>query len=136
MRIYDLIHKCTFNEVQEKLKLHYLNEDITPYRKLYTDLLNRCEPANKQDDTFIYITASYPESDTCTENFDDNDSSLSFDVSAYVKNDDTVYSIASMKYAKFLECFIDECTLERYSPANILAHCLWEITSYGFEDNE
>lgn len=136
MRIYDLIHKCSFDEVGEKLKLHYPNADITPYRELYADFLSRCEPANEQNDTFIYITASHPESDTSAETSDDDNTSLSFDVSAYIKNDVTVYSIASMSYAEFLDCFIDESTLERFSPSDILAHCLWEITFYGFEDNE
>jgi len=67
--------------------------------------------------------------------FDENDSTIDFDVSAYELSSKTIYSIASSPYADFLNYTIDEETLRRYSFPTILAHCFYEITSYGFEDN-
>jgi len=69
------------------------------------------------------------------EIFDENDSTIDFDVSAYELSSKTIYSIASSPYADFLNYTIDEETLRRYSFPTILAHCFYEITSYGFEDN-
>lgn len=60
---------------------------------------------------------------------------LGGDVSAYELSSKTIYSIASSPYADFLNYTIDEETLRRYSFPTILAHCFYEITSYGFEDN-
>lgn len=65
--------------------------------------------------------------------FDENDSSLYFDVSAIKDNEDILYSISAADKLKFLEYSICDETLARFSGAAILAHCLWEITSYSFE---
>lgn len=66
-----------------------------------------------------------------TEN--DSDLDLYFDVSAYSYDNDTVFSISTVDKYEFLDYNISEDTLNNFSYASIMAHCLWEITSYSYE---
>ena len=123
MRIYEILKKTSPEDVISKIKLHYGNK--------YIDLYNGQKLC-------IFITAYIQnENDDIRklEIFDENDSTIDFDVSAYELSSKTIYSIASSPYADFLNYTIDEETLRRYSFPTILAHCFYEITSYGFEDN-
>lgn len=90
-----------------------------------------------KENVYIYIIAymENDEEDIPVKIFDENDTSLYYDVSAYEMADKTVYSIASSSYADFVKYHIDNYTLILYSYPTILAHCLWEITYYDFEDN-
>ena len=50
------------------------------------------------------------------------------------KNEEGLYSIASSSFEEYLQCSIKKSTLEKFLYESILAHTLWELTSYGFED--
>ena len=136
MRIYEILKKTSPEDVISKIKLHYGDKYIDRYKNLFYDLLNMNPTCNGQK-LCILITYILNENDDIRklEIFDENDSTIDFDVSAYELSSKTIYSIASSPYADFLNYTIDEETLRRYSFPTILAHCFYEITSYGFEDN-
>ncbi len=137
VRIADLVQRVSFSAVCEKLRLHYGEKELPQYEELYFMLGPKAVSCAHNSNFTIYINAFRVGNvdDELLDDFDENDPSLDFDVSAYVENDETVYSIAGHSYDEFLGCRVDRNTLKKFSPENILAHCLYEVTFYGFEDN-
>lgn len=141
MTINELIKLCDFSSVKERLCFYYGEKDLDKYEKLYNDLKIMAPSANNKEKMCIFITAFYEieggDEDAVVENYDENDRELYFDVSAYDEEDNEgiIYSIAATRYADFLLYTVDKKTLNKMSPESILAHSLYEITAYGFEDN-
>lgn len=75
------------------------------------------------NDQFIYV-----------DNFDENDDNLIFDVAAYSAADTEIYSIESVDKIDFLSYMISSDTQRKYSQASILAHCLWDIMSFLYNE--
>lgn len=75
------------------------------------------------NDQFIYV-----------DNFDENDDNLIFDVAAYSAADTEIYSIESVDKIDFLSYMISSDTQRKYSKASILAHCLWDIMSFLYNE--
>ncbi len=137
MTIRDLLKITSFDEVKEKIFLHYGDNNLSKYGQLYNELKNISPVNDLKENVYIYITAyiENEEEDIPVKEFNEDDISLYYDVSAYESYDKTVYSIASSSYSNLVEYNIDNSTLKLYSYPTILAHCLWEVTFYGFEDN-
>lgn len=135
IRISDLMQKCTFSDVEQKIRLHYGARELDKYRRLYESLgAVAPEIPEKTMLVQIYAFVEDEEEDVRAEEFDEDDNELMFDVSAYVPDEETVYSIASATYGEFLGLGVAPYVLRDYSPASILAHCLYELSAYGFED--
>lgn len=142
MTILDLIKKCPFSDVEKKLKYHYDDYDevkAEKFRKLYMDLSNKTIKNIIDGEWYLCITARRIQDDEngidpAVPEFDENDKELYFDVSAYQKGNDRLYSIVSSLHEDFLQFIIDEDTLKKYTPATLLAHALWELTWFGYED--
>ena len=134
-RLSDLVQKCTFADVEQKIRIHYGARELDKYRKLF-DSLSTAEPKIPEKTMLVQINAYIEdeEEDVRAEEFDEDDNELMFDVSAYVPDEETVYSIASATYAEFLGLGVAPSVLRNFSPASILAHCLYELSCYGFED--
>ncbi len=135
MKVKELLKTTEFNDVAEHIKLHYGDEHISEFNKLYSRLKNSNECIECEKMSVIINAYSFDSDDEpkWTDVFDENDSSLHFDVSAIKENEDILYSISAVDKLKFLEYSICDETLALFSGAAILAHCLWEITSYSFE---
>lgn len=139
MTILDLIKKCPYPDVEKKLKFHYDDYDevkAEKFCKLYLDLSNMTIKNIIDGEWYLHIAAFRVEEDAdyVVNVFDENDKELYFDVSVYQKGDDLLYSIASSPHEEFLQYIIAEDTLKKYTPESILAHALWELTWYGYED--
>lgn len=134
-RIAGLLQECSFADVEQKIRLHYGARELDKYRKLF-DSLSAAEPEIPEKTMLVQINAYIEdeEEDVRAEKFDEDDNELMFDVSAYVPDEETVYSIASATYAEFLGLGVAPSVLRNFSPASILAHCLYELSCYGFED--
>ncbi|MBR6618361.1 MAG: hypothetical protein IKL00_10895 [Oscillospiraceae bacterium] len=134
-RLSDLVQKCTFADVEQKIRIHYGARELDKYRRLY-EALGAATPEISEKTMFVQINAFMEdeEEDVRAEEFDEDDSELMFDVSAYNPDEETVYSIASATYGEFLGLGVAPYVLRDYSPASILAHCLYELSAYGFED--
>ncbi len=137
MRIIDLIKICTYESIETKIILHYGTKDLACYKKLYNKLKLMKINTVPKEDLYIYITAFKETNDEDIKVlvFNEDDTSLYFDVSAFDMTNNDVYSISASCYSNFLHYNIDEKTLHNFKPESILAHCLWEITYYEFEDN-
>ena len=136
MTIRDLIMKTQCDTIMSMISLHYGTEHISKFEALYNKLKNNADSPCESIMT-VNINA-YREADNSddmipAESFDENDNSLYFDVSALADDDDMVYSIAVADKSEFLDYRVSEKTLGRFSPEAIIAHCLWEITSYSFD---
>lgn len=145
MTIKELLNTCPYEKIQEKIAIHYGMDELDKYELLYINLKNTEFIFSSKNNLFIYINAyRQTEDDFYIVNnkelqvysFNEDDTSLNFDVSGYEEFTDTVYSISSSSFNDFLQYKIDEKTLKSFSPETILAHCFYEITSYGFEKIE
>ncbi|MBQ8613170.1 MAG: hypothetical protein IJ416_03000 [Ruminiclostridium sp.] len=135
MLISDIIRNCTFELVNQKILLHYGEKEIEDYRKLFLLLKEKSALPQTKGDLTIFIETSIETDDDSiyVSDFDENDPTLHFDVCGHREGEDIVYSITSSGYDEFLTYAVDEETLAKFSSENILAHCLYEITTYGFE---
>lgn len=135
MRMFDLIKVCSFDQIANKLVLHYNPTNIDKFKKLYNKL-EKME-LNGESNFYVYISAikASDTDDVYITNFDEDDTTLYYDVSGYyASSNSTIYSIASSSFSDFISFQIDEDTLSKYSYESILAHCFYEITYYGFDD--
>ncbi|MFJ6209216.1 DUF6557 family protein [Lysinibacillus sp. NPDC092081] len=138
----DLVLLTPFDKVWEKIVLHYPNRIEENFRVLY-EKLHIIDLKDNYSNLFIYINAF--ENDENDENdepvfqssFDENNKSLYFDVSG--RDDDHIgYSLVGNSFNEWLNFYIDSDTLDSMSVESILAHCLWEMTYFGYDnfDNE
>jgi len=137
MKVMDILKECKYDSIEKKIKLHYGEKELKEYKNLYEELINKISNTTSDSIMYIYITVYSKSNDNSTpiESFSEDDETLDFDVSAYESDDDTVYSIAASSYSDFLQYNIDPKTLIKFSYESIMAHCFYEITAYGFEDN-
>ena len=136
-RIADLLQRCEFEDVERKLRLHYGARELDKYRTLYESLCGTT-PIPSEEDLFLYISVFMEdeEEDVRVDEFDEDDNELMFDVSAFSPVEETVYSIASASWGEFVQLGISPVTLQRFSAESILAHCLYELSCYGFENRK
>lgn len=139
MTILDLIKKCSCQDVENKIKnyYNYKNSEMKKMRRLYLNLSNMLIKNVIDEEWYLCIAACRVEedgTDYVVDVFDEDDTDLCYDVSAYHNGEKMLYSIASSSHEKFLQYIIDEDTLKKYTPETILAHALWELTCYGYED--
>ncbi len=135
MKIKDILHNTDFESVARHMELHYGSRYIEDYRHLYDKLKNF--GSNSVSEDFSIIIQAFRENDNgdseYTETFDENDTSLYFDVSGITSNDDCLYSIIGIDKSEFPEYNISPKTLKLFSYSAILAHCLHEITFLSFD---
>ncbi|MGN0614972.1 DUF6557 family protein [Ruminococcus flavefaciens] len=136
MKIRELLKITDFNDIANQLKKHYDDIDIEKIHSLYLKLKNnsdfvQCE--NYSITINAYSVKNDNEDPILLTDFDENDNSLFFDVSAIKESENNVYSISTVNKIEFLNYEISQSTLMRFSNAAILAHCLWEITCYSYD---
>ena len=136
MTIADLLKKCSYEKIKEKFVLHYGDEKLREFKSLYnwmTILKPSVSPERR-----LYISINAYDMEGCElEHFNENNPDVDFDVYAYEKkNKKEVYSISATSYADFAGCTVDDETLARYCPENILAHCFLEIISSPPENDD
>ncbi len=137
MRILDLIRLCEYDTVEAKIKHHYGNDNLNEYKSLYR-LLKDIQIDNYVCEDFFICIHAYKEIEEDyykLDDFDEDDISLCFDVSGYTLSENDYYSISSSSYSEFVKYKVDDYTMNLFSFPSILAHCLREITFYGFHDN-
>ncbi len=128
----ELVNNASCSEIVRLISTHYDCENVSAYEKLFS-VLKRTPAKKNLKNTVVYINV-FSDSETLVDCFNENDASLFYDVYAY-QNDsnDITYSIADATVGDFLGFYIADETLKKFSFEAILAHCLWEITSYSFE---
>ena len=140
MNIKQLIMNTSFDVVMKVINIHYGSKEIEQQRTLY-DKLKTMEPVSNNDDFIIYVNAFLRSEDdegedVCLTEFDEYDSTLCFDVSAFKRNYEYAYSISATPYKELLGYEISDETRNLFTNASILAHILWEATAYSYENLE
>lgn len=132
-----LILETEYNNVWDCIIRHYeikRKSSIKNFKRLYKNLIELPSSEN-HNNMYIYINAFKDDGQGdsyCIENFDDNDVSLYFDVSG--KDDAHCgYSLVASRFEDWLSFYIDDNTIAKLSYPSIIAHCLWEMTFFGFE---
>lgn len=135
MIIYDLIIAVPLSDVLEKVSHFYGDEHINDISNLFVKLKNS-KPKKCKNILTIEINAfkEVKNQFVYVDNFDENDNNLIFDVVAYSATDTEIYSIESANKIDFLSYIISFDTQKKYSKASILAHCLWDITSFSYNE--
>ena len=140
MNLKHLVMNTSFDDVMKVISIHYDSEEKEQQRELYEELKIMEATPNIVHFT-IYVNAFL-----CSENdeneetrltvFDEYDSNLYFDVSAFGENDEYAYSIAATPHKELLGYEISDETRRLFSDASILAHILWEATAYSYEEKK
>ena len=132
-----LILETEYDNVWECLTKHYeikKKSSIKSYKNLYQKFITLTPKENK-DNMFIYINVFKDDGNDdyfCPDTFDENDKELFFDVCG--KDDKWCgYSLVACAFEDWLGFYINEETLIKLSYPHIIAHCLWEMTFFGFE---
>ncbi|WP_432665923.1 DUF6557 family protein [Wukongibacter baidiensis] len=133
----DLIMNTDFQDVWKCLMRHYNIEDektIHNFERLYGELVG-FTPSFNDKNIYIYIKAFQEDEDGeahCVDKFDENDMAIYFDVSGRDDKGEG-YSLVAASFDEWLGYYICERTLKKLSYPNIIAHCLREMTFFGFE---
>ena len=140
MNIKQLIMNTSFEDVMKVISIHYCSNEKEQQENLYGKL-KTMEPAPNSDNFTVYVNAFLCNEDNEEENvrlteFDEYDSNLCFDVSAFEENNEYAYSISATPYKELLGYEISDETRGFFTDASILAHVLWEATGYSYENFE
>ncbi|MEN6314094.1 MAG: DUF6557 family protein [Clostridiaceae bacterium] len=128
--VKDIIQHIDFDTVEKEIKIHHGDDHLEELNHLYLKLCNM--PCKKNENNMVIFIRVLKENeqgdeDITIQDFDNNDSTLMFDVCGKDDLYDGLYSIASAKYDELLGFYIESSTIERFSYSQILAHILWEI---------
>jgi hypothetical protein len=142
----DLVSITPFDKVWGKIILHYSDRMEREIKEIQNDFivlyekLHNVELKDNLSNMFIYINAFETDEDdepVYQPSFDENNQNLYFDVSG--RDDEHIgYSLVGNNFNEWLSFYIDSDTLNSMSFESILAHCLWEMTFFGYDnfDNE
>lgn len=143
MTVLDLLKISSWQRIEQILKIHYDDaddEELGKLHELYLRFRGVTIQKSIDEEEYLIVTALKVRDEDDEEGyvvdvFDENEEDLYFDVSLRKKGVEILYSIAASPHEEFLQYTIDEDTLKKFTPDSILAHALWELTAYGFEDN-
>ena len=138
MNVKQLIMNTSFDDVMNIISIHYGSKEKEQQRVLY-EKLRKIETVPNVENFTIYVKAflcsdDEEDEDVCLSEFDEYDPSLDFDVSAFKDNCEYAYSISATPYKELLDYEISDETRSLFTDASILAHVLWEATSYSYEN--
>lgn len=137
MTLRELLPAAPLPQVLAALKRHYEDVPADKVERLYRKLETLPPAADTELEAYISVFRDAGEDVTAvTGAFDEDDGSLCCDVSARGAEEGRVYSIAGLNCRALLALGISEDTLRSFTPANIVAHCLWEATAYGWDPDD
>lgn len=130
LTIGDLLFQTDFESIAREFEVHYNHKHIERLREIYLKLKNT--PAEQNMYNMVVFIRAIKENeegdeDVVVEEFDNDDTSIMFDVAGKDNQYDGLYSIASSAQGEILSYYLDQDTLNKFSYAQILAHILWEL---------
>lgn len=128
MLFSDLVNKFEFKEVWERLVSLY--PDQKKSKKGYANVFSELKSLSPVETEFI-ISITHVVDDLIPEDTSEYDN-----VSGLSNKDDISYAIEFTRWEQWLAMPLGENTLKNYSEIDILAHCLWEMTWSGYEQEE
>lgn len=140
MTFKQLIETIEFDDVWEIIIKHYKIDSKyskETYKNFYGKLLALVPDMNK-DNMAIYIKILKDDENNdyyFPENFNENDTELYFDVCGQDNNWDC-YALEACTFENWLGFYIDPDTVSKLSRPSIIAHCIVEMTFFGFEQKK
>ena len=116
--LFELIAKCDQDNIINILTDKYLDIDI-PSHIAVLERLRYMVPHEGSDFEIVL-----------------GDCDGHIDVSGYKKGEDMLYAIEFNKWQEWLAMKITDITLAVYNTDEIVAHCLYEMTAVGFDEDE
>ncbi|MBC8526518.1 MAG: hypothetical protein H8D22_06605 [Candidatus Cloacimonetes bacterium] len=138
MKFKELIDKYNWDEVHSAFLQLYPDQEknIEGYKQVFSEL-QAIKPVETK--MRIAIEDAFDESDKeCYTHVSGKDGTLNKESNPEHFKDDKLgnqevsYGIEFTDWAKWLAMEIDHESLARYSELDIIGHCLWEMTFYGF----
>ncbi|MCL1873734.1 MAG: hypothetical protein FWF85_06425 [Clostridiales bacterium] len=138
----NLLHATDFEAVFICLSQHYGEDHRLRYQELYQELLE-LSPGENDNNLTVSIRAFRPEDDDLEswgepvylENFTEEEEGLCFEVSGRGDDFDGYCCLSGAEPEEYLAYFVDKETAKKFSPESILAHVLWEMNWYNFENS-
>ena len=135
MIIYDLIQRTSIDDVINLIRFYYGTKHTNEIKDFFITIKNM---ELQQCRRVLTITINaYKEIDDEIEyqdDFNENDPDIIYDVIAYADDSDEPYSIEASEPEEFLNYKISIETEKKYSETAILAHCLWDVTAFLFNE--
>lgn len=119
----EILHQTNIENVITALKAHYKSSenDLDGYRELMDELLGKKPVFSKYQISITHV------------NTDDEEYEH---VSGVIPGDEQTYGIEFNTREQWLGMHMTEDTLKNYAAEDIIAHCLWEMTFFGFTDSQ
>ncbi len=120
---HEVLHQTNIENVITALKSHYKSSenDLDGYRELMDELLGKKPVFSKYQISIEHV------------NTDDEEYEH---VIGVIPGDEQAYGIEFISREEWLGMHLTDDTLKNYSNEDIIAHCLWEMTFFGFTDSE
>lgn len=125
MILKDVLSRVLWHNVWNELSYHYPDQIYAQegYFRMYLHLIET-DPV-LQD---MYLDIQYVEEEDSEDNY--------HNVVGIEDGDDTKYALDFMPWNEWLGLKIKEDLLERYSEEAVIAHSLWEMSFYSFDEEE
>ena len=127
MKVIDLIQKVNFEEAWKELIPAYYSDktadELTILHDKYYCFAEKLKTYSYTANNDIIIVDSYYE-----------DGKKEPHVCMYSGEDDVIYSLMFIDWEKVLGFEVFDYSLEEFSEAATLAHILWEVSYFGFEE--
>ncbi len=132
MKLKEIVERVKFNEVFNVIEEEYPDQkDLRDnyFEEVYREL-KRTKPGDSEK-FYIYISKE-------KENLLSDDSVYSeyYSVSAYTEGDPQSYSISFEPWEKWLDMEVEISPELDLKNKEIVAHCLWEMTFFGFDQGQ
>jgi len=150
---YELVHSTEWDTVIGPLsdiimKAHkdYGPDDFTlePFKAVFDRLRTLAPVLDKQRPNGVLVIEHYHAEHTMSDDYIDPDTGTNLWVEDYEdvhalypdEHPTQAYALDFTPWSEWLTLELDKQTLDNYSPGQILAECLWDMTFYGFTEPE
>lgn len=112
---YSILQETEWKEVYKSLSLRFKDDRASHYEEIYTRLKDMNSRLNYQ--STISIRFNYYENQV--------------KVYGVKENQKEKYSLSLSSWSEWLNYYVGKDVLNSYTPNEIVAHCLWEMTFHG-----
>ena len=127
VRFYDAVMAVEFDKVSPIIcKMHDQERNIDGYEKVFNTIRSMTPRRHKLTDLFIRV-------EKLTENGEDY---LDVDGVDVFKNDGRSYGLELSPWVDWISMFITKETLDNLTYEEIVAACLFEMTFFGFTEDD
>jgi len=145
MKLIDILNNTKWPSIEESLKSHYpetTEDNLSIYLEVYKYLL-QLEPietdfviclneeydADFDDEPYIDVSGKNGKLNKELSDFNN----FTIDPESEYANQEVSYSLDLTDWKEWIGMSISEQSLLNFSKNDIIAHCLWEMTFYGYD---